>query len=168
MFHHARIPAGPQVKANNITKIHSSNLLSPPPQPLQLVASGGLLTALCSALKKCVAAQSSGISYSLPQNLQLALLLSAASSGVPASLPTQGLTIAGRNQVRSSCSRLVLLLDAIPTAFHLLMQARLCSRYDWHVCALQCNWFDVMMGPHTRVYAVVRLMLQGCSVCSQC
>ena len=96
-------PTGLQVKANNITKVHPSSLLSPPPQPLQLVASGGLLTALCGALEQCVAAQTSGLSYSLPQNLQLALLLSGASAGVPASLPTKGLSTASRNQVRLFC-----------------------------------------------------------------
>lgn len=92
-------PTGLQVKANNIIKVHPSSLLSPPPQPPQLVASGGLLTALCGALDQCVAAQTSGLSCSLPQNLQLALLLSAASAGVPASLPTKGLSSASRNQV---------------------------------------------------------------------
>ena len=98
-----------QVTANNIRKVHMRDLLLPPRRALPLAPSQ-LLSGLCGLLDQFLMANTSSAKYPLPQNLQLALLLSAATAGVPASHPTQGQSTATRNQVNASPQNKVLCL----------------------------------------------------------
>ncbi len=85
------MPACVQVTANNVSVIQLSGL-QPVLCPVNQLRHDRLLTGLCDRLEAC-------LNYALPQDLMLALLLSAASVGVPTTGPTQSSDAAVRNQV---------------------------------------------------------------------
>ena len=80
-----------QVAANNLSLVQLCNL-----EPRLWVptrwSQDRLLSSLCDSLQLC-------LTYPLPQDLMLALLLSAVSAGVPTTAPTQTNAAATRNQV---------------------------------------------------------------------
>lgn len=77
--------------ANNVSRMHLS-WLDPSLDPPQSNGNHRQLTALCDALQVCLCCP-------LPQDTILALLLSAATAGVPATEPSQTNATAARNQV---------------------------------------------------------------------
>lgn len=83
-----------QVTANNISVVRLSGLDAPSSQSDPLLPKGGhrQLSALCNALQAC-------LSCPLPQDLILALLLSAVTAGVPAIPSSQANDTAARSQV---------------------------------------------------------------------
>ena len=89
-----------QITANNVTVIQLSSLClgaadMDTSQALNLHP-GTLLPDLCDALQ-------SSLSHPLSEDLALALLLSAASAGVPVAMPTQTNDATVRNQVKHLC-----------------------------------------------------------------
>ena len=69
--------------------------LDPPSDPPQSKGHQRQLTALCDALQAC-------LNCPLPQDIALALLLSAATAGVSATAPSQTNATAARNQVMNA------------------------------------------------------------------